>query len=185
MTGPLLSRVQASNEAWFRKVDDAGRFRGVLHPVNPTQLPTSVFVLPRIALRVRLQEPVKSGELIRDRIQRVLLVGDHDVTLSASDPFSRVHALFQMTELVDWKRAVQTQNPITKQLETVSEPEILGPIWASIENFTRGDNDAGTRVTVDRLRAITAAPVVEGDYLYGRTVRRVQHTLGVYVSEIA
>lgn len=184
-TKPLLGRIQGSNESWFRKVETDARFRGVLHPVNPTALPTSVFILPRIALRVRLNEPVASGELVRDRLGRVLLVGDHDLTLSANDPISRVHALFQMTQRIEWKRAVQSVHPITKQVQTEGEPEDLGPIWASIENYTRADNDPGTRVTVDRLRCITAAPLQVGDFVFGRTVRRVQYTLGVYVSEIA
>lgn len=185
MTGPLLSRIQASNESWFRKEGNPGaRFRGVMHPVNPTQLPTSVFVLPRIALRVRLDEPVKSGELIRDRFNRLFIVADHDLNLSANDLVSRVHALFQANQRVDWSRQVKTQDPITKQ-DVGLRTEDLGSIWVSIENFTRADNDAGTRVTIDRLRCVSAEPVQLNDLVFGRTVRRVQYTLGVYISEIS
>jgi hypothetical protein len=183
MGQPLLSRVQASNESWFRKLPSGARIRGVMHPVNPTQLPTSVFVLPRIALRCRLREPIEAGTLLRDRFQRVLLVGDHDLTLSALDPVSKVFALFQMTDELDWFRSVETQNPITKLTETLtSEP--LGKIWVAIESFTRGDNDAGTRIPIDRLRMITNALLQTGDLVGTRTVKRTLVTLGVTVAEV-
>lgn len=181
----LLGRIQAQNEAWLRKLPPSQtRFRGVIHPVNPTALPTSVFILPRVALRTRPQEPVAARDLFRDPAGRIMLVADHDQVVDAGSVLSKVFALVQMTELVPWTRREEKIHPVTKQRQSDGPPRELGPIWVSIENYTRGDSDAGIRVTTDRLRCITAAKLQLGDVVRDAVVKRVNTALGVTVAEI-
>lgn len=181
----LLGRIQAQNESWLQKLPPRNtRFRGVLFPVSPTQLPTSVFIAPRIGLRCRLHEPVAPGDLARDAAGRVLLVGYHDDTISGAQPFSKTFALFQMTQLVSWARRSETVDPVTQQPVALGAPAELGPVWISLESYTHGDEDPGLRITTDRLRAITAAPLQLGDLIGDKTVRRINRTLGITVAEI-
>lgn len=180
----LLSRIQAQNEVWLRKMGKATRFRGVIFPVNPTALPTSVFVLPRLGLRTRAREPVAARDLFRDPARRVMLVGDWELPLAGDDVISRCFVLFQMTRQVSWQRRAETLDPVTRQMVARGEMVEKGPIWVSIESYTRGDNDAGLRVVTDRLRCITGAPIQLGDVIDGKTVKRLNPALGVYVAEI-
>lgn len=181
----LLSRLQAQNESWLQKLPPLHtRFRGVLFPVSPTQLPTSVFIAPRIGMRCRLREPVAPGDLCRDRHGRVLLVGYHDDTLSGNIPLSRTFALFQMTQLVSWSRRAETRDPVTQQPVAHAAPVEMGPIWISLESYTHGDEDPGVRIPTDRLRAVTASPLKTGDLIESKTVRRVNRTLGITIAEI-
>lgn len=181
----LLGRVQAQNESWLVKLPPKNtRFRGVIFPTSPTALPTSVFVLPRLGLRTRPTEPVAPRDLFRDAWGRTLLVANHDASLDAGDRVSRLYALFQMTGQVSWKRAVTVTNPVTGLLGAPGAPEELGPIWVSIESYTRGDNDAGLRVTTDRLRCITNARLKLGDLVNGQTVKRINPSLGITIAEI-
>lgn len=180
----LLSRVQAQNEVWLRKMGKATRFRGVIFPVNPTALPTSVFVLPRLGLRTRSKEPVAARDLFRDPARRVMLVGDWELPLAGDDVISRCFVLFQMTRQVSWQRREETRHPVTNLPVATGTPVEKGPIWVSIESYTRGDNDAGLRVVTDRLRCITGSPIAVGDVVDGKTVKRINPALGVYVAEI-
>jgi hypothetical protein len=183
----LLGRIQTDNEVWCRKLPPKNtRFRATMYPVSPTQLPTSVFVLPRIGIRTRPAEPIEAGELFRDAAGRVLLTGEHDITFGPISAGSKVLAAFQMTGQYELRRrSATTTNPTTglpEQLDLpAADPE---RVWASIESFTRGDEDAGLRFTVDRLRIVTGTPLVEGDMIAGKTVRRILFTLGIYVGEI-
>lgn len=181
----LLGRIQAQNESWLQKLPPKHtRFRGVLFPVSPTQLPTSVFVAPRIGMRCRPGEPVEPGDLCRDAAGRVMLVGYHDKSLCNSTPFSKVFALFQMTRRVSWSRRAETLDPVTRLPVAKGNPVELGPIWISLESYTHGDEDPGVRIATDRLRVITAAELKLGDIVDQKTVRRVNYTLGVTVAEI-
>lgn len=181
----LLSRVQASNEVWLQKMGKATRFRGVIFPVNPTALPTSVFVLPRLGLRTRPQEPVAARDLFRDAGGRVMLVGNWELPLSGDAVLSRCYVLFQMTGKVSWqRRGGDRRDPVTGLLTSKGEFAERGPIWVSIESYTHGNEDPGLRVPTDRLRCITGAPIQIGDVINGKTVKRLNPTLGVSIAEI-
>ena len=181
----LLSRIQAQNEVWLQKLDKATRFRGVIFPVNPTALPTSVFVLPRLGLRTRPREPVRAKDLFRDPAGRIMLVGNWELPLALDDVVSRCFVLFQMTGQVSWqRRAAGGKHPVTGLPMAAGELVEHGPIWVSIESYTHGNNDPGVRVPTDRLRCITAAPLQLGDVVHGQTVKRINPTLGVTIAEI-
>jgi hypothetical protein len=181
----LLSRLQAQNEIWLKKLGKATRFRGVIFPVNPTALPTSVFVLPRLGLRTRPREPVKARDLFQDPANRIMLVGNWELPLAHDDVVSRCFVLFQMTAEVSWqRRASATMNPVTGLPQAAGAFVELGPIWVSIENYTHGNEDPGLRVPTDRLRLITGARVQLGDVVNGKTVKRLNPALGVSIAEI-
>ena len=181
----LLARVQDQNETWLRKLPPVNtRFRGAIFPVSPSALPTSVFILPRRALRTRLREPVKARDLFHDPFRRVLLVGEHDATFSGDERISRVYSLFQMTRQVAWRRHLDTIDPVTKQPVSRNAFEPLGQIWVSIESYTRGDEDPGVRIITDRVRVITNVELQLGDQVGDRTVKRLNPTLGITVAEI-
>ncbi|MFD1352403.1 hypothetical protein ACFQ4I_07155 [Methylorubrum suomiense] len=180
----LLSRVQAQNEVWLRKMGKATRFRGVIFPVNPTALPTSVFVLPRLGLRTRPREPVVARDLFRDPARRVMLVGNWELPLAGDDVISKCFVLFQMTGKVSWTRREPTLHPVTRQPTATTEARELGPIWVSIESYTHGNEDPGVRVPTDRLRCITGAALQLGDVVNGKTVKRLIPSLGVTIAEI-
>lgn len=180
----LLGRVQAQNEVWLKKMGKATRFRGVIFPVNPTALPTSVFVLPRLGLRTRPREPVAARDLFRDPARRVMLVGNWELPLAGDDVISRCFVLFQMTGRVSWTRRATQLDPVTRQPTASAAPQELGPIWVSIESYTHGNEDPGVRVPTDRLRCITGAPLQLGDVVHGKTVKRLNPSLGVTIAEI-
>ncbi len=180
--GVLLARTRV-DETWFQKVGKATRFRGSLFPINPTALPTSVFVAPRIGLRVKPGMPVAARDTFTDPAGRVLIAGNWDLPLSAGIGWSRCHVLFQATDLVTWKRRETKPDPVTRQLISDGPPVEKGPIWVSIESYTRGDEDPGLRITTDRLRIITGAPIRLGDIINDKTVKRLNHTLGVSIAE--
>ncbi len=173
----LLARIQARNEAWLQKLD-GGRFRGAFHPVDKTSLSTSAFIASRQMLRVRPEEPVRAGDLFRDTVGRVFLIGNYDPAAH-----TRLHACFLLDRHVSWKRASETLHPITRQPVSTEVKEI-GPIWASIENYTRADNDPGLRFQVDRLRVVTNAELQLNDRVDGKTVKRLVPSLGVMIAEI-
>lgn len=180
----LLSRIQAQNEVWLRKMGKATRFRGVIFPVNPTALPTSVFVLPRLGLRTRSGEPVAARDLFRDPARRVMLVGNWELPLAGDDVLSRCYVLFQMTAEVSWQRREEKLDPVTRQKTAPGAPVEMGPIWVSIESYTYGNEDPGLRVPTDRLRCITGARLMLGDIVNGKTVKRLNPGLGVTIAEI-
>ncbi|QEE37925.1 MULTISPECIES: hypothetical protein [unclassified Methylobacterium] len=182
----LLSRIQAQNEVWLNKLPpSATRFRGVIFPVNPTALPTSVFILPRLGLRTRPREPVHAKDLFRDPAGRVMLVGNWELPLALDDVVSRCFVLFQMTGKVSWRRRSQAvKHPVTGLPQSEGPFEEVGPIWVSIESYTHGNEDPGARITTDRLRCITNAPLQYGDMVNGKTVKRLNPTLGVTIAEI-
>lgn len=181
----LLSRVQAQNEVWLKKLDKATRFRGVIFPVNPTALPTSVFVLPRLGLRTRPREPVRARDLFRDPAGRIMLVGNWELPLALDDVVSRCFVLFQMTDQVSWQRRDSAQNdPVTGLPVAKGALQERGPVWVSIESYTHGNEDPGVRIPTDRLRCITAARLQLGDVVAGKTVKRLNPSLGVTIAEI-
>lgn len=183
MTSVLLARTRVEPETRFRKVDRPTEFFGSIFPINPTALPTSVFVLPRLGLRVRPGALVAARDTFRDPLDRVLLAGNWDLPLSAGIGWSRCHVLFQMTSQVSWQRRETKLDPVTRQQISNGPPVELGPIWASVESYTRGDEDPGLRIPTDRLRLITGAPIRLNDIIDGKTVKRLNHTLGVSIAE--
>lgn len=181
----LLARVQARNEVRLQKMGKATQFRGVIFPVNPTALPTSVFVLPRLGLRTRPREPVAARDLFRDPAGRVMLVGNWELPLAGDDVVSKCFVLFQMTGQVSWqRRGDDTPHPVTGLPQSKGQLVEAGPIWVSIESYTHGNEDPGLRIPTDRLRCITGARLVIGDVVNGKTVKRLIPSLGVTIAEI-
>lgn len=178
----LLERTASLNETFF--TTEAGtRFRGSLQPVNEGSQPVDTFAEPRVIMRVRRNEPVKSGDIVMDAIGRRFLVADHDEHIWNDSLMFRSHKMLRITDRLSWRRSQDTTDVVTGLKRSGTEVE-LGPIWCVLEVYGREQIDFGLRVAEDLRRVITGADVKLGDRIDDAIVKRIAPIFGVKVLEI-
>ncbi len=177
-----LERTMGRFEDWL--VTETGRrFRGVILPAPEGSISTDSFVEPRLLMRVRSGEGVRNTDIITDPSRRPYLVAEHDRQAFAGEESLRSHKLFAMTDKVSWTRTRLVKDPVTQQDRSDGEVE-LGPIWIALEMYGRLEMDRGVRVSQERRRVITGAPLKLNDRVDGAVVKRLNDVFGVFLAEI-
>jgi hypothetical protein len=155
---------------------DGRRFKGVLMPAKDS-VPTNEFVGVRLLLRVRRDEPISGGVIIKDHQGRTLLLGEHDYVATA-----KTFRVFVMTGQYSWLRRGEMTDPVTG-LKKAGAPIEQGPVWAALEILGSLSADGGTHMPTEKRRVITGAPVALGDQFDGKLVRRVTRIFSLWLLE--
>lgn len=158
-------------------------FVGDIQAMDEGHVPSYDYSDPRLVLRVRHLCPVGTGSVIVDPAGRRYLLGDHDQATDYNQIHYRTHRMFHMSRQVEWKREVQTLDPVT-QLKKGAGRELLGNIWVLIERMTREPTGGPMGVKEQVRQLITGEDIQLGDIVDDMIVKRLDVVLGVNVAEI-
>jgi hypothetical protein len=164
--------------------DRQGHFLASVQPAPETSVSVDTFAEPRLLVRTHRDASIRSGDFVKDRAGRVLLIANHDTHIYHDRVQDRVHKAFQMQEQVQWTRSKMITDPVTRTQRADGPKVDLGPIWIARETYGREDVDRGLRVAEDRHRVVTAGDIRLGDRLGDATVRRLISVFGVLLLEI-
>lgn len=162
---------------------DGLKFVGSILPADEGNVPTADFTYERLLLRVPVDSPLKTKDIMFDVYGRRFLLMDHGIGQMYSQTLYRTHRLAQLTAEVSWTR-MQTVTDTLTNLKKSTTPTELGPIWVALEPFGREPLDLTLRVKEQIRRLITGSPVQLGDLIDGQVVKRLDPMLGVWLAEV-
>lgn len=158
-------------------------FQGTVEPDLEGKLIGYDFSFPRRLLRVSADCAIKTGDDIRDVMDRWYLVADHDGSFAYNVVEYRSHMLIPLNKNVSWQRETTVIDPLTKREKAAGKVN-LGHIWILTERVNRELADGTMRVKDESVNAFTSAAVQLGDIVDGMVVKRVSIIRGVYLAEI-
>jgi hypothetical protein len=158
-------------------------FEGTIEPDAEGKIIGYDYSYPRRLLRVAGDCQVKTGDVIRDVMERWYLVADHDASFAYNVVEFRTQMLIPLNKNVTWERETTIVDPLTKR-EKSSGKTLLENIWVLIERVNREQMDSTLRVKEETVTCFSAAELKLGDIVDGMVVKRVNIVRGVYLTEL-
>lgn len=153
-------------------------FRGVMMPIQDSEVPSYDFSEPRTLMRVRADCPMGVGHVIMDDLDRRWLLATQDATRDWI-----TFKLFPLNAEVRWEREERRRDLLTNR--PMAEGRIcLEHLWVLREQGGRERTDGVIRVAEQTHRIITGAPLQLGDFIDNVQVKRVDSVLGVWLAEV-
>ena len=158
-------------------------FEGTIEPDAEGKIIGYDFSYPRRLLRVSADCQVKTGDVIRDVMERWYLVADHDGSFAYNVIEFRTQMLIPLNKNVAWEREATVIDPLTKRAKSTGK-QSLGNIWVLLERVNREQMDGTMRVKEETVTCFSAAELKLNDIVDNMVVKRVNIVRGVYLAEL-
>ena len=137
--------------------------------------------IPRHSLLVSPSENIPVGTVIFDKTGNRFLCMPWATEHYRGQPLVTHMVLFEVTQDLLWVRPTDTVEPISG-LAQPGEDEVLGIVPAAVDPFRR-KTDA-LHIEQEIYKVMCVAPILVGDFLDKKRVRRVETSLGVTYAQV-